>query len=559
MIQKVKIKIIQTSDVHGNFFPYDFINRKPGRGSLSRASTYIKRQREMFQDHLLLLENGDILQGQPTCYYSCFIQTLQTNLAADIVNYLKYDVQGIGNHDIETGHAVYDKWISELHCSTLAANIIDTNLNKPYTAPYTIIQKGEIKIAVLALTTPAIPSWLSKELWKGMRLENMVESAAHWIDHIKQVEAPHLVVGLFHSGHSGGIETNDYKENSTLEVAQKVDGFDIIFFGHDHKLFAQHIINDNGKEVLCLNPSSDALFLSEAEVTFTIDNHQVIDRQITGKNIDIRKEDIDTDFIKHFQQNIDEVLAFTNRKIGEFATTIYSRDSYFGSAAFTDFIHQVQLDVTHADISFNAPLAFDIAINQGDVHVSDLFNLYKYENQIYVLEMTGQEIKDYLEMSYGQWCNTMLSPQDHIMQLEKYNHNGCERTFFKHLTFNFDSAMGIIYTVDVRQPNGKKIKILSLENGLPFLCDKRYTVAMHSYRGNGGGELLTKGAGIAQEELAKRTILRSEYDQRYYLMKYIEDRKHLTLKANNNWKFIPEEWTIEAIQRDKELLFEKHK
>lgn len=555
MQQQINIKIIHTSDVHGHFFPYDFINRKNALGSLARVSTYIKNERKKIHNNIILLDNGDILQGQPTCYHSNFINTQQTNLAAAVVNYLGYDAQGIGNHDIETGHPVYDKWIKELQCPTLAANIIDTSTKQPYTHPYTIINKGLIKIAILGLTTPAIPSWLSEDLWEGLRFEDITKSAQYWVEHIQKKENPHLLIGLFHSGQEGGINTEIYKENASLEVARLVNGFDLIFMGHDHTKCAKYIKNHFGKEVLCLNPSSDALFISEAEIQFNIENNQVIKKQLKATNIDIRNEMIDKDFINHFDKEIKEITAFTNKKIGIFKNTIYSKDAYFGNSAFSDFIHQIQLQITQADLSFNAPLAFDISIKKGDIHISDLFNLYKYENQIYMLEMSGKEIKEYLEMSYGQWCNTMITPKDNIMLLTNSNHE--EKIFFKNLTFNFDSAMGICYTVDVRNPYGKKINILSLQNGKPFDMEQRYAVAMNSYRGNGGGELLTKGAGIPIDELPKRILFKSSQDQRYYIMKTIEREKILDPQAQNNWKFIPEEWTKEALMRDKMLIFGK--
>ena len=107
--QAVQIKVIQTSDVHGSFFPYDFINRRGRKGSLARVSTYVNEMRKKYGKNVILLDNGDILQGQPTCYYCNFVKPTMPNLAASVINYLKYDAQTIGNHDIETGHPVYDK------------------------------------------------------------------------------------------------------------------------------------------------------------------------------------------------------------------------------------------------------------------------------------------------------------------------------------------------------------------------------------------------------------------------------------------------------------------
>ena len=145
----IKIRVVETSDVHGCFFPYDFINRKPKAGSLARVSSYVDSLRQEYNDRLILLDNGDLLQGQPTCYYYNYINTKARNVASDVLNYMKYDAETFGNHDVETGHAVYDKWVSELKCPVLGANIINTKTGKPYVKPYVILEREGIRIAIL--------------------------------------------------------------------------------------------------------------------------------------------------------------------------------------------------------------------------------------------------------------------------------------------------------------------------------------------------------------------------------------------------------------------------
>jgi len=553
--QNVEIKVIQTSDVHGSFFPYDFINRRDKKGSLARVSSYVNEMRKKYGKNVILLDNGDILQGQPTCYYCNFVKPSMPNLAASVVNFMQYDAQTVGNHDIETGHPVYDKWIKEVKCPILGANIIDTRTNKPYVHPYTIIKRDGVKVAVLGLLTPAIPNWLKESLWTGLRFDNMVKSAKYWVKHIQTKEKPDVIIGLFHSGREGGIHTPEYDEDASLTVAREVEGFDIILFGHDHTRYAGWVKSNVGKDVLCLDPSCDAYMVSDATISIRKAKGKVVSKKITGDVIDITGQPIDEKYVQHFKADIDSVNAFVNRKIGHFENTIYTRDCYFGSAAFTDFIHDLQLKITGADISFNAPLSFDARINKGDVYVSDMFNLYKYENQIYVLKMTGKEIRNHLEMSYDLWANTMKSPDDHIMQISEWAKQDRQRFGFKNLAFNFDSAAGIIYEVDVTKPDGQKVRILSMADGTPFDENRWYKVAMNSYRGNGGGELLTKGAGIPRAELKSRIVFESEKDQRFYLMNEIEKAGVMNPQAHNNWKFVPEEWTKPAIERDRKLIF----
>ena len=184
-----------------------------------------------------------------------------------------------------------------------------------------------------------------------------------------------------------------------------------------------------------------------------------------------------------------------------------------------------------------------------------MFNLYRYENELYVLKMTGEEVRKHLEMSYDLWVNTMTSADDHIMLLNDGSTDDKQRFMFKNLAFNFDSAAGIDYEVDVTKPNGQKVRILRMSNGEPFDEHKWYKVAMNSYRGNGGGELLTRGAGIPKEEIPNRIIYQSERDQRHYLMQEIEKAGVLNPQPHNNWRFVPEEWTVPAIERDRKLLF----
>ena len=553
--KKVKLRIIETTDVHGCFFPYDFIGRKPTSGSLARVITYVDSLRQNYGDRLLLLDNGDILQGQPTCYYCNYVNPQKENLAASVINYMKYDAQTIGNHDVETGHEVYDKWIREVKCPMLGANIIDTKTGEPYLKPYQMFERDGARIAVLGMLTPGIPNWLHKHLWSGLRFEEMTSCARKWISYIKEKEKPHLIIGLFHSGYDGGIVTEDYREDAALQVAMEVPGFDIVLYGHDHVRHCETIKNNEGRSVLLLDPSSNAYFVGDAEVVLTLKDDKVVRRSINGQISDVRNLAVDKAFMKHFQKDIDEVKHYVDRKIGKFKNSIYTRDCYFGSSAFCDFIHSLQLKLTGADISFNAPLTFDACIKAGDVRISDMFNLYKYENQLYTMLLTGKEILGHLEMSYDLWVNTMKNPYDHIMLLDEHAQDDQQRRMFKNLAFNFDSAAGIDYEVDVTKPNGQKVHILRMSNGEPFDLNKTYKVAMNSYRGNGGGLLLTQGAGIPREKLKERVIWESDRDQRYYLSQLIEQMGECDPQPFNNWRFVPEDWAKPAIERDRRLLF----
>lgn len=551
----IKLKIVQTSDIHGNFFPYDFINRKEWGGSLARVHAFAEEQRKTFGENLILLDNGDILQGQPSVYYYNFIDTVSSHLCADMLNFMRYDAANMGNHDIETGHAVYDRWVKECNFPVLGANIIDTKTGAPYLPPYKIIERDGIKIAVLGLITPAIPAWLAENLWEGLQFEDMETSARKWVKIIQEKENPDILIGLFHSGRDASKNTGKWNENASLTVAQNVPGFHIVLMGHDHRQFCQNVPNCEGNYVMAVNPGSNGNAVSDIDITITKNGNE------TSMNIDARLTDMNKyepsqEFMAHFKKQYDDVDNFVKQKIGTITASLDTRPAYFGSSAFIDFIHTLQLAISGADISFAAPLSFDATIDKGDIYMSDMFNLYKYENMLYVMELTGKEIKDYLEYSYSIWTRQMTSPDDSLLLLKDITpEEDKSHAIFANPSYNFDSAAGIIYTVDVTKPQGEKISISSMADGTPFLMDKTYKVAINSYRGNGGGELLTRGAGIPQDQLHARIVFSTDKDLRFYLMEYIRKQGTLSPKALNQWRFIPDEWVKQAAKRDYDLLF----
>ncbi|MCZ8372644.1 5'-nucleotidase C-terminal domain-containing protein [Phocaeicola sp. KGMB11183] len=549
--KEVTLKLIETSDVHGCYYPYDFIRRHSVQGSLARVSALVGEMRKTYGNRLILMDNGDILQGQPVAYYYNYIDTTSVHVVADMLNYMHYDVATMGNHDIEAGHAVYDRWVSQCKFPVLGANIMDVKTGKTYLPPYKVIEREGVKVVVLGMITPAVPSWLPEQLWSGLRFEDMETSARKWVKWIQEKEKPDVLIGLFHAGPEGN-KLDNVVENGSGDVARRVPGFDVVFMGHDHVRTCQKIINEAGDSVLLVDPANMAKVVADVTVKVVKKDGKVIRKSVEGKLASVDRYAPDEAFLKTFEKQYQATADFVSRKIGRINKTITTKDAYFGPSAFIDLIHQLQLDITGADVSFCAPLSFAAEIKEGDIYVSDMFNLYKYENMLYTMTLTGKEIKDFLEMSYAIWTNQMKSPDDHLMLLNEKD-KGFGR--FKNPSFNFDSAAGILYTVDVTKPQGEKINIRSMADGTPFRMDKMYKVAVNSYRGNGGGDLLTKGAGIPKQDLAKRIVFATEKDLRYYLMKRIEEVKILDPRPLNQWKFIPEKWVEPAAKRDYRLLF----
>ncbi|MBQ2587091.1 MAG: bifunctional metallophosphatase/5'-nucleotidase, partial [Bacteroidaceae bacterium] len=164
-----KINIIYTTDVHGNYFPFDFRRNRWGKGSLQRVHAFVAQQVKRFSGSTILIDGGDMLQGEPASYYFNFEHPSERHKVADMCNFIGYDVGVIGNHDIETGHDIFDLFVRNCNFPILGANAINLETEQPYFEPYTMLYRSGVKIAVIGFITPAIPHWVPTRMWEGMR------------------------------------------------------------------------------------------------------------------------------------------------------------------------------------------------------------------------------------------------------------------------------------------------------------------------------------------------------------------------------------------------------
>ena len=578
---KLSLTFIETTDIHGALFPYNFIKAAPMKNSLAQIATIVAAERADKGREVILVDDGDALQGQPTVYYYNFQKTDVPHIWAQALNYLGYDAIGVGNHDIETGHEVYDKLYREVKATLLCANAVRAN-GTPYFKPYTVIVRKGFKIAILGMITPKIPDWLPPQFWSGMTFVDMVETAKKWVPIIQEKEKPDLLVGLFHAGvdYSYGGTTRDTpdNENAAQLVAELVPGFDVILAGHDHVGWDGQGWDPVAKKKIDVKgPDGESVFIYGAKnaavnaVVVKIDlswdkDAKKWNKVIHGNLVPTEGVEPDPGFLAKFQGTYNEVKAWVDRPVGRLAGKITTRDSMFGDSAFVDLIHRIQLELAadpamglkKAEISFAAPLTFDATIPSsadGTMYVRDMFNLYQYENFLYTMDMTGQQIQDFLEYSYKSWLTTMPNEGNHLIALTK-DKDG--KTVTVTPSYNYDSAAGIVYTVDITKPVGSRVSITGLAGGGAFDLAATYTVAINSYRGQGGGGHLTAGAGLDKAAVQKLKFVNgaTTKDLRFYLLKWFEKQKGaVRVDALGTWKIVPEDLAAEGRAVDTPILY----
>ena len=322
------------------------------------------------------------------------------------------------------------------------------------------------------------------------------------------------MIGLFHSGWEPQMQNlpPDHplgRENATKWVAENVPGFDLIFYGHDHRSRVEKVTNHNGEPVYVLNSGHRGHGLAKAVVTLKKGQKPIISAELSLTNSDEK----DANYLAMLQPYLDRAEAYQNEEVAELPVSISSDEAFNGSCLWVDEIHRCQFETVeaegiHADISMAAPLSGGKTIEAGMLKVKDFFTWYPFENSLAVMSLTGKEVKDFLEYAYEM----------------------------KNPIYNFDCAAGILYEVTEKNPKGERIRILSMADGTPFDMEKTYNVVMNSYRSMGGGNHLINGIGWPQEEIKDHVVWQSDRDLRSLFIDWARKKGVLDTEPLNCWK-----------------------
>ncbi|MBR0538973.1 MAG: metallophosphoesterase, partial [Bacteroidales bacterium] len=373
--KETTLTIIETTDTHGRYDEF------------ANDAYTLKKMKAELGDRLILLDNGDDMQGTPFQY--CSNQDAEhPNLVSEVLNYFPYDVACVGNHDIEAGRKVFDRVYSETKVPVLAANVIDETTGEPYFTPYIILERDGYKIAVLGLLTPYVVTWVPDRLRPGLRFEQLEAAAEKWVKTIQEKEHPDLMVGLFHSGYEPQIQNlpEDHplgRENAVKWVAENIHGFDLIYYGHDHRARAEKLTNPNGEPVYVLNSGCRGQGLAKAEVTLKKGEKPKISIELMPTDGDEKDEA----FLAMLQPYLDRAEAYQNKEVAELPVSVSSDDVFSGPCLWVDEIHRCQMETVeaegiHADISMAAPLSGGKTIEAGMLKVKDFFTWYPFENSL---------------------------------------------------------------------------------------------------------------------------------------------------------------------------------
>ncbi len=525
-MEKLKIVILQTSDIHGNIYPLQYGTNERADLGLGKIATLIKRERQK-NKHTILIDNGDLIQGTPLTYHYVRFQSHLPNPMVTIANALQYDVAVLGNHEFNYGPTILSAAVKESTFPWLAANILNKCREPFFGTPYVIheIKKG-LRIGIIGLTTPHIPNWEKPEHIEGMIFEDAVISAKKWVSFLREKKGVHFVIVSYHGGFECDLQTGKPTEeingeNQGCQLLQEVKGIDVLLTGHQHRQIARKV-----NDVAVLQPGSNGIVLGKVTLTFEKNKQSWVCTAKHPELLSVKDVKEDTRLLTKIKTYEDATQKWLDQPIGKIKGDLVVHnpiDIRTKDNALIELINRVQMEAAGVDISLTA--LFDNNSPGFPEHVTmrDVVSNYIYPNTLKVIRITGKDMKEALERSaeyFQQYDGSGEIKVNPAFTTPKPQH------------YNYDMWEGIEYFINISKPIGQRIVKLDYK-GEAVDPNKEYDVVMNNYRASGGGEY--------PMYVDKPVIKDIPIDVSELIANYIMENKVVEGTMNNNWKVIYDE------------------
>ncbi|MCY8088996.1 multifunctional 2',3'-cyclic-nucleotide 2'-phosphodiesterase/3'-nucleotidase/5'-nucleotidase [Bacillus sonorensis] len=569
----VKLSILGTTDIHAHIMDYDYYADKATAAfGLARTAQLIQKYRSQ-NPNTLLVDNGDLIQGNPLGEYVFKHEREQITSRSkihpiiDVMNKLQYDAGTLGNHEFNYGLEFLDGTVKGAEFPIVNANIKTLDGRHKY-KPYHIEertfsdengQKHQLKVGYIGFVPPQILTWDKKHLDGKIKVQDITESAKEMVPKMK-AEGADVIIAIAHTG----IETKEQQagaENAVYDLAVKAEGIDAIISGHQHGLFPGPDYAGNAKidiqkgtingipVVMPKNWGSHLgiidMQLEQKDGHWTVKDASAKTEAIAG-NVGSQNETV-TAAIKDTHE---KTLEYVRKPVGKTEADI---NSFFSQVKddpsiqiVTDaqkwYAEDVMKDTEYKDLpilSAGAPFKaggrngpdYYTNIKAGGLAIKNIGDLYLYDNTLYIVKLNGREVKDWIEMSAGQFNQIDPSKTEEQALLNQ-----------DYRSYNFDVIDGVTYQIDVTQPakydvNGglknpqaSRVKNLAY-NGKPVKDDQEFLIVTNNYRASGGGGF----PHLTQDKV----VYAAADENRQVLMNYIIEKGTINPAADNNWSIAP--------------------
>ena len=531
------ITILGTSDMHGNIWGFSYEDSKEtDNNGMARLYTYIQQVRAE-NPNTILIDAGDDIQGtiMTDDIYNKIPEEPHPVVAA--MNYMGYDAMTLGNHEFNWGIDTMQKILSQAQFPVLAANVKDTSGGFVTGAGWTIVEKDGVKVAVIGVVTPDVPIWDGgKEGVEACTYEAANTAVKNAIAEIGD-GADVIVV----SAHMGMYA--EFDEDGGSDSAQKIlddnPEIDVLQVAHNHV-----VVSETQGDTVIGGVRNGGRDIARFDLTLDQNNHvtdatvEIVD--MTGVTPSQALRDIELVKESH-QKTIDFITGGGSGEDGEGGAALGSTTAKFQpvdeiaglpegklqDTAVMDLINKVQLENSGADVSAAALFKDTSDLPEGDINYGNIFDIYKFDNTLYRVTVTGKELKGYMEWAaacYNQWV-----PGDINISFDP-----------EYPGYLYDMFAGVDYEIDLSQPKGERIKNVMFK-GAPLQDDQTLTLAVNNYR--------YSSALKAQNLIAGKKEWESSNSIRDMIVAYLAEHAPISPEVDNNWKIVGVDLSLDDPRR----------
>lgn len=521
------VTILQTSDLHGMVNPYDYASNKVSKTSLAHAATIIKAERSK-DPNLLLLDTGDTTQAN---YIQEFLNE-NPNPIIGALNYLDYDAWTLGNHEFNFGFSYVTKEISEFEGVTLAGNIYKADGSRWIDA-YHIFDVDGVKVAVFGIDAPHVPQWEKTDPthYDNMTFTSPMEETGKIL---KELDGrADVVIGSIHYGLEG-----EYGTEGVRALAETYgDRIDALLIGHAHA-----VVDETIGGIPVLEPGSNGQYVSKVTITLTgSGSGWTVDKSATtGELLDCSAVTPDADFLAEFKSLHEKSLAMASREVGQVGKTYLDPvellpgipNAIIQDNPVIDLINKVQMEQTGADVSLAALFDSSSNLEAGPFLHRDSVKIYKYDNTLFAVKVTGKQLKAIMERQAGGFFN-------------QYQSGDVTVSFNPNIRmYNYDEFAGVNYEIDISKPEGQRIQNVTYQ-GKPLSDTQTLVLALNNYRYGG-----LVSAGLLNES----DVVYEGGAVRDMITDYVASLQGpLMPECDNNWKIVG----ADLSDPQKDLIYEK--
>ncbi|HEL2729030.1 TPA: bifunctional 2',3'-cyclic-nucleotide 2'-phosphodiesterase/3'-nucleotidase [Streptococcus suis] len=569
--QSVDVRILATTDLHTNLVNYDYYQDKPVE-TLGLAKTAVLIEEAKAENsNVVLVDNGDTIQGTPLGNYKSIIDPIEEGEQHPMyaaLDTLGFDAGTLGNHEFNYGLAYLEKVIRTANMPLVNANVLDPTTKDFLYTPYTIVKKTftdtegkkvTLNVGVTGIVPPQILNWDKAYLEGKVIVRDAVEAVRDIIPTMRENGAD-IVLVLSHSG-IGDDQYEVGEENVGYQIAS-LSGVDAVITGHSHaefpgtaekpSFYAKYSgVDDtngkiNGTPVTMAGKYGDHLGVIDLNLVFKDGKWTTTSSKAAIRKIDTKSSVADSRIIDLAKEAHNETINYVRQQVGETTAPINSFFALVQDDPSVQIVNNAQiwyakqqlagtseanLPILSAAAPFKAGTRGDASaytdIPAGPIAIKNVADLYLYDNVVAILKVNGTQLKEWLEMSAGQFNQvdpSSTEPQNLV------------NTDFR--TYNFDVIDGVTYQYDITQPNkydrnGKVVnetasRVRNLQyNGQDVTADQEFIVVTNNYRANG------TFPGV--REASVNYLLNLE--NRQAIINYIIAEKVINPTADNNWTF----------------------